>query len=182
MKPSRRQMLRSAVALAAGAVGIGAAATRGGSSSSTTATPRAAGAAERHARLLLHGTDWHALTVGRRAGIGPEPGDRVTVSGELADESGTRLGSFSGSCFCVSDAGDGVGGVELHTLNLGDGTVHGMGTTTPGLDEAATFAVVGGTGRFEGASGSYVIRQRAVEFGGDGSADVELTLRGIRWP
>jgi hypothetical protein len=63
--------------------------------------------------------------------------------------------------------------VEQHTLNLGEGTLTGMGTSQ---GEESTFAIVGGTGRYAGARGSYVARQLPLEFGGDGTAELVMTI------
>ena len=43
----------------------------------------------------------------------------------------------------------------------------------------ATFAVIGGTGRYSGATGSYVARQSRRELGGDGTAEFTLTLDNL---
>jgi hypothetical protein len=125
----------------------------------------------------LAGRNWHAVTEGRKAGHGPGPGDRTTVHGELLDTSGERVGEFFGSSSCVdSPNGAAWTSVETHTLRLRDGTIHGMGTTTSGHDAEAVFAIVGGTGRYLGARGSYTARQRPVEHGGDGSAGFTVTF------
>ncbi len=130
--------------------------------------------------LELVGRNWHAVTEGREDGQGPSPGDRMTVFGEVADSAGEKLGDFYASCFCLNapfDESSRVAmNVEMHTIRLSDGTIHGMGTSAAGPDEEVEFAIVGGTGRFRGARGTYVAQQAPVEHGGDGSARFKLTF------
>jgi hypothetical protein len=71
--------------------------------------------------------------------------------------------------------------VSRHAARIGSapflfpaGTIVGMGTSLHG---EATFAVVGGTGIYADARGSYVAKQRLREQGGNGTADFNLTLR-----
>jgi len=50
--------------------------------------------------------------------------------------------------------------MELHTFTFGEDTLYGMGSSTSvGLGQV--FAILGGTGRFTGARGSYVISPAA---------------------
>ena len=49
-----------------------------------------------------------------------------------------------------------------------------MGTAAPGA--GGVFTILGGSGRYLGATGSYVAEQNPVETGGDGSARFTLTL------
>jgi len=48
-----------------------------------------------------------------------------------------------------------------------------MGSVLPG---ESLFAIVGGTGRYAGARGSYVASQHLRELGGDGTAHFVLNL------
>jgi hypothetical protein len=102
----------------------------------------------------------------------------MSIYGELLDEgTGRKVGEFYSACFCMAAPfGPGplaAANVELHNLNLLDGTLVGMGSA--GAD-ANTYAIVGGTGRYQGAVGSYVARQRPLELGGDGTAEFVVTL------
>ena len=69
--------------------------------------------------------------------------------------------------------------MEMHHFNLADGTIVGMGTIGGFHDVTSVHAIIGGTGRYDGASGSYTARQSPVELGGDGTADFSfnITLR-----
>jgi uridine phosphorylase len=64
----------------------------------------------------------------------------------------------------------------MHHFNLGDGTIVGMGTVGGLRDTESVHAIIGGTGRYEGASGSYVARQSPLDLGGDGSAHFTFTM------
>jgi hypothetical protein len=176
MKPSRRQMLQSALAGAAGIAGFGAFAK--GAPHAVLAGRSIGDSLGAKDTVTFAGRNWHVVVEGQQAGHGPAPGDRMSVYGELVDGGGAGVGEFFGSCVCLTPFGGEASAttVETHTLRLKDGTIHGMGTTTPGPEHQAEFAVVGGTGRFAGAQGSYVVRQHPIELGGDGSAQLTLTF------
>jgi hypothetical protein len=70
----------------------------------------------------------------------------------------------------------GVTGLEYHSFNLQKGTILGLGTGTGGGE--SMFAIVGGTGSYAGARGTYVAHQLPRELGGDGTAEFRLTLVG----
>jgi hypothetical protein len=72
----------------------------------------------------------------------------------------------------------GVATLEQHTFILDGGTIVGSGAGTQSLEVGDTFAVVGGTGHYAGARGTYVARQRPLQFGGDGTAEFTITLLG----
>jgi len=171
---SRRQMLKSSLALAAGAIGFGAAKKAiGGAETPAKAPPN--GRPPRS--LTIQGRDMHAILEERPLGHGPVAGGRTALSGELVDPSGASLGRFLGTSTAFDvDPGDRSGAVsmESHTFQLADGTIHGMGTVQPGSD--TVFAIVGGTGRYLGARGSYLARHMPIELGGDGSAAFTMTF------
>jgi hypothetical protein len=96
------------------------------------------------------------------------------LSGELVDAEGTSLGRFLGISTAFDATSPGTSAVESHTFQLADGTLHGTGTAEAGGE--SVFAIVGGTGRYHGARGSYVARQMPVELGGDGSAAFTMTF------
>ena len=167
---SRRSMLKRSLVLAAGAIGIGAAAKDTRAAAPILAIPQ---------ELRLHGRHWRIDTPGRRPGEALRLGDQAAISGELLDRpNGKVLGQFFGSRLAVQAAHGGHAradaGVEVHTFVFPTGTIVGMGTSLHG---EATFAVVGGTGVYAGAQGSYVAKQRLREQGGNGTAEFNLALR-----
>lgn len=168
---NRRSILRRGVLLCAGVFGAGA----GAASAATSRQPATAATAE---TLRLYGRNWSIDVRGRRFGQLPGPGDRANVYGEILDRPhGSKVGEFysawihAGSPF--GDAGFEAGSLELHTFKLTDGSVFGLGAPA---GEEGVFAISGGTGRYAGARGSYVARQRPHGLGGDGTAEFILTL------
>lgn len=169
---SRRSLLKRSLVLAAGAVGIGAAAR-----DSRAGLPLPVGDGAQ--TLKLHGRHWRIDTPGRGPGEAIRLGDHAALSGELLDRpGGSVLGRLYGSRLAVEAVPGGKSradaGVEVHTFVFPKGTIVGMGTSLPG---GATFAIVGGTGVYAGAHGSYVATQRLREHGGNGTADITMTLR-----
>jgi hypothetical protein len=161
---ARRGLLARGALLVAGAIGVGAAA-KGG----------AAGAAGAATTVLhLTGRGWHLVATDRQRGELPQPGDRLSVFGELVDGKGEKVGDFYSACFCMPAPLDGqAANVELHNMTLPGGTLAAMGTATAGPN---VFTIVGGTGRYQGATGSYRAEQRPFELGGDGTAEFVVTL------
>jgi hypothetical protein len=167
-------MLQSAAALAAGALGFGAVARRAAPqvATATLAAPKTV----RSARGALHllGRNWHVTSADHQAGQISGSETRHGISGELIDLHGTTVGDIVGSSTSVH--GDGSPLLETHVLRLQGGTILGTGAVSPGIEEQSTFAVVGGTGRYAGAKGSYVVMQQPVELGGDGTAEITVTF------
>jgi hypothetical protein len=170
MATSRRMAIRKGLLTAAGLCGLKAVGPL-----STTAEAQAAGAT-----LTLYGRNWFSYGQGKRAGELPAKGDRLVASGDLhATPEGDKVGEFHAAVFHLGAPGQvgpaGAGSLELHTFLLPGGSVIGTGTATPDPDRDDAFAIIGGTGRYAGASGTYVARQRYRELGGDGTA--ELTMQ-----
>lgn len=114
--------------------------------------------------LVLHGVDWRrAVPVPTAGGAVPD----LRTVGQFVDQAGTTIGSFRSTPLAET-----AGSPELHVLTLHDGVVLGLGS---GPLEEAAFAVVGGTGRYLGATGGYVVRQFP-EAGGAGTAEFAITL------
>jgi hypothetical protein len=161
---SRRSLLKRALVLAGGAVGLGVA---GKDARAATGSG-----------LRLYGSNWRLSTPLRRPGEAIRPGDHGAVYGDLLDgPKGKVLGQFYGSRLALQAAPANAradASVEVHTFVLPGGTIVGMGTSVLGR---AVFAVVGGTGRYAGATGSYQATQRLREQGGDGTAEFILTLQ-----
>jgi hypothetical protein len=160
MNIHRRQVV--AGALAASAVGLTASGVEASTSTSGLAP------------LVVQATGLRLATAGRAA---PPPGDSVVLNAALsADTPGggpARRGSLHG-VYLVIDASGVVGtaaptSIETHHFVFADGTIVGTGTAS--LDDSEDhFVIVGGTGAFAGASGSYTAVQRPLGLGGDGTA------------
>ena len=85
-------------------------------------------------------------------------------------------GAIGAGAVCTSGAGytgEGTGAFEIHTLSLPGGTIVGVGV---GGGRERNYAIVGGTGKYTGARGSYLARQDTYGLGGDGKAEILLTL------
>ena len=170
-RAKRRSILKSGALVLAGAMSFAGL-------SREAAVDAATGDGGGGTTLTLYGRQWQMGTADRRAGATPAQGDRMAIYGEFLDaEGGRKVGEFYATCFCT-DAPFGANpfaaiNVEMHTLNLEGGTIIGMGSASAGENE---YAIVGGTGRFLGARGSYIARQRPWELGGDGTAEFVITL------
>jgi hypothetical protein len=163
---SRRSMLKRSLVLAAGAMGLGAA--RAGEAAG--AMPKA-----KH-ELRLYGRNFHLTSPSHRAGQVPAAGDQHSAYGQLLDRpKGRVVGHFTAAHLTHSSPfAAGASSLEIHTFTLQDGTIHGLGSVARGSE--GHFVILGGTGRYAGAQGSYVASQRAREFGGNGTAEFHLTL------
>jgi hypothetical protein len=160
---SRRGLLKRALVLAGGAFGL-------------TLAGKDARAAT-GSGMRLYGSNWRLATPLRRPGEAIQLGDHGAVYGDLLDgPKGKVLGQFYGSRLAIQAAPGNTradASVEVHTFVLPGGTIVGMGTSVLGR---AVFAVVGGTGRYARATGSYQATQRLREHGGNGTAEFILTL------
>lgn len=167
----RRKLLKQAAALVGGAAGISLIGT-GLESSPVKAGPLV---------MSLHGSDWRLTAPDRRRGVLPNQGERSASFGQLWDTAGgTKAGEFYASSFTFgAPFGPGPAAaaqMEMHHFNLPDGTIVGMGTIPGFHDVESVHAIIGGTGRYEGASGSYTARQSPIELGGDGTASFTFTI------
>jgi hypothetical protein len=165
---SRRGFLARGAVLVVGALGLGA----GRVSVSSAAIVPARD-------LTLYGRLFHLHGPGRRAGVVPVKGERLTGYGELFDgPNGAKVGEFFSTLFTLGSpfgpTAAGATGLEYHSFNLHDGTILGLGTGAAGGE--SEFAIVGGTGRYAGARGTYLAQQRPRELGGNGTAEFRLTL------
>ena len=181
MVGNRREALKRGVLLLGAAVGVGTAGkalTSGAGDSAPTATDTRATKAR---QVTLHGRQWHISSTELKPGQLPDKGHRLLGQGELLEApGGEKVGEFYATSFGIDAPGrigpDGVATLELHTFNLPGGTIIGTGTARASLDAEDVFAIVGGTGQYLGARGSYVARQQPLEFGGDGTAQFTITL------
>jgi hypothetical protein len=104
----------------------------------------------------------------------------VTGSSPNSGQNQKQVGEFIATYHRVTTPGKVAahepGSLEQHTFILPEGTIFGTGVTTSGLESQGQFAIVGGTGRYHAARGSYVARQSHVDFGGDGTATFTFTI------
>jgi hypothetical protein len=167
---SRRGILKRGAVLAAGALGVAVA-----GKEAKAATMRVPD------QLRLYGRNWRLSIPNRQPGQMLQLGDHGAVYGDLlASPKGEAFGQFFGSRLAVQSMPGGHAradaSVEVHTFVLPHGTILGMGTAIFG---EATFAIVGGTGIYNGVKGSYVANQRLREQGGNGTAEFILTLHRL---
>ena len=155
---TRRGALRRGLVLLGGLVGVGAAGK--------------GVVADADASLVLYARDLD----GHPGGL-PRRGDRLMLRGELLDRpDGEPVGELYGTAFALHGPGaqaTDAERLELHTFKLRDGTIIGSGAA--GVVEGE-FAILGGTGRYAGARGTYIARHNRRELGGDGTAEFRLTL------
>jgi hypothetical protein len=119
----------------------------------------------------LYGRGWYAHSADLKFGELPRAGDRYAVYGDLFESlDGRKIGDFSSANFALATHGSTV---EVHTLNLATGSIVGIGS---GTGAKRTYAIVGGTGAYVGARGSYIAEQDIYGFGGNGTAKFSLTL------
>jgi len=121
----------------------------------------------------LFGRGWHADT-----GKVPSKGDSYSVYGELlASPDGDKCGEFYAACLAIDSpfqlTGQGIGSLEIHTLVLAEASIVAMGA---GGGVERSFAIVGGTGKYTGARGSYTANQDTYGLGGSGTAALKLRL------
>lgn len=131
--------------------------------------------------MSLTGRDWRLTYPDRRRGILPQPGERSASFGQLfSGPNGDKTGEFYASSFTFGapfgPSEQAAAAMEMHHFNLIDGSIVGMGTIGGFHDVTSVHAIIGGTGRYEGASGSYVARQSPIELGGDGTAEFNFTI------
>jgi hypothetical protein len=106
----------------------------------------------------------------------------MLARGEIMDKPshGRKIGDFFATYYRINTPGKVAhqepGSLELHTFVFPDGTIVGSGVASAGTNSEGQFAIIGGTGRYHGARGSYVARQSYRDFGGDGTATLTLTL------
>ena len=172
---SRRGLLGRGLLVAAGVVGLGGAVRHSHSS------PAAEAVKPLRTELKLYGRHLHLHAPARKAGELPQKGDRHSAYAELSDRpDGTAIGSFSAARMALDSPFAAASSLEIHTFDLDGGIIHGLGSALRGED--GQFLVLGGTGKFTGATGTYLARQLPRELGGDGTAEFHLTLGGLEVP
>jgi hypothetical protein len=131
-------------------------------------------------QMVLHGSDWHLHGSDLARGRLPQRGDRVSIYGQLAPALGAAPdGEFhASSMFLDTPLGSGPHSgqvMEIHNFTLPRGTLVGVGAAAAG--DTGFFTVVGGSGRYLGATGGYSARQEPQETGGDGTAIFKFDIR-----
>ena len=127
--------------------------------------------------MSIRGRDLHLTGFNFSAARRPPPGERILIDGYLFDEHDDEIGRFLGIYVPVDRSTDeAAASIEQHTFELVDGTITGTGMGTWDQNVADRFAVVGGKGRYLGATGSYTAIQRHLELGGDGTGEYRFAL------
>lgn len=186
MATNRRQALGRAFALLGAAIGFGAA------SRDLSAAPREENPADTTAKsnkettLVLNARGLRISSQDLRRGELPAAGVRMMARAELVfgspfnQKAGQKFGEFLATYHRVNSPGKVAdhepGSLEQHTFILPEGTLFGTGVSLSGMDGEGQFAIIGGTGCYQGVRGSYVARQSHVDFGGTGSATFTFTL------
>jgi len=180
--PKRRSLLQRGLLLLAGAVGLVTAEQRtAGPAVAAAPSRREPGAPPGSTTLKLYGRRWrpqpHAHLLGRRS----EGGDHLVGYGELRDTpDGALVGRFCTNGFCPDfPFGNTVAvapTIEFQTLTLNSGTLFGMAATGPEAGSERMYAILGGTGRFAGARGTYAARTTSAESLGRSTVEFILTL------
>jgi hypothetical protein len=165
---TRGGALKKLLLVAGGAVGVGVAGDRLLGDSHEAAPTPAAPVRPEPRTVVLRGRGWRFYSPSTRPGELPSSTDVQVPVGTLVDKRGKELGLFRAASLSTL-----AGALELHTFDLSDGTILGIG---PAGIHDKPFAIVGGTGRYTGASGTYVARQSPRELGGDGTAEFTMTL------
>ena len=155
---TRRTMMTRSLLLMAGAVGIGVAGTKA-VDKATGPEPAPAGSTT----FTISSPRIRSHAPGSKAGSLPAPGETRVPYGTLVDGKGRTVGDFSTALMPGSG-----GQIAVQRFVFDDGTLIGMGSSD--LD-GSEYAVTGGTGRFDGASGSYVARRVS------GGAEFDFRLR-----
>lgn len=93
------------------------------------------------------------------------------ITGEVTAPGG-GLGQFQAVPLAAGAPG-GPSGLEMHTFTFDDGALWGVGMAG---HAPTVFAIIGGSGVYLGARGSYVADLQPHGLGGDGTADFTFTL------
>jgi len=164
----RRTLLQRGLALIGGALGVGAV---GGEVHARTET----GARAQTFQLL-----GRRRTSARLAGATHGAHPHAVSSGDLLDATGNEaIGSFHTNGFCqeirLGSPMPSASNIAFQTFVLAEGSLFGLGGG-PSPDGDRTCAVLGGTGRYAGAQGTYVERVPLQPAGRD-AVEFVFTLR-----
>ena len=155
---TRRTVLSRGLAVVAGALGASVLGANVALGAKQAGAPPA---------LALFVRDVRFRAADSKAGAAHERRAPASPHGALVDAAGQAVGSFSAGVL----AGSG-GGISVQRFNLADGTIIGMGS---GGLQGAEYAIVGGTGRYAGATGTYTTQLAAGARGRDAQFQISLT-------
>jgi len=175
-QPTRRNAIRRGALYLGGLVGLGAAAraAAGAPSRSVAGAPTApTGRGATTLQLVAPDLTAHAVRHAPVQGQAPaaQLGHASAARFGLLDDRGRAVGEVHVATMPVLGPGissPDAGAMEWHTFHLPGGTILGNGSSGT---EGGAFAVVGGTGRFAKARGTYELRRLA-----DGGAQFVLRL------
>jgi hypothetical protein len=162
---TRRAVISRGLWAIVGAAGLGAAGTGVVFGAAKDPAPGAG-----PARLSLVVRDVRFTSPSTKPGALPDAGAIASPHGALHDATGQSLGRFSAGTLPGSG-----GQIAIQRFTFADGTIIGMGSG--GLD-GEEYAVVGGTGRYAGATGTYVAQLRPGAQGRD--AEFQISVTGTR--
>jgi Dirigent-like protein len=179
--PKRRSLLRRGVVLLAGAVGLVTAEQRMGGQVVAAPSRQEPAAPFQSTTLKLYGRRWRPQPQAHLLGRRSEGGDHIVGYGELLEApDGALVGRFCTNGFCPDfPLGHTLAAsptIEFQTLTLNGGTLFGMAAADPDAGSEKTYAILGGTGRFAGARGTYAARMTSAEPFGRGTVEFILTL------
>lgn len=120
----------------------------------------------------------NALRLSTAGKAEPAVGESALISGDLTDQAGGE-GALHGeyrSIAASSMVGTGAPtSMETHHFVLANGTITGSGVAS--LDDTPdSFTIIGGTGAFHNATGSYTAIQQHLGLGGNGQGTYSFTL------
>ncbi len=168
---SRRSVLHRGLLFVAGACGLQLASSEAPAAQSSSAPDGNTTTLRFYASCSRH----HKL--GQEPGKLPKLDGVVNRRGDLFDAiTGKKVGEFGGTCLGSQNsfpaARAGGFSLELQTLRLEGGDLFGIGS---GSEPENGHAILGGTGRFAGSKGSYLIR-RSREEANAGSIEFVINL------
>jgi len=171
--PPRRTLLQRGLALVAAGAGLGFAGRR---VEAALAPPPPAPV---RAGLTFYGRRRHSPAGAPSAT--PSAAQHVIRFGEILDgPEGRPVGRFYVNGFCQETPfGPHLGAasnLEFHSFHLPEGTLFGMGAAGAAAGGERTYVILGGTGRFAGAGGSYVEREAASVASGPGGVQFVVSL------
>lgn len=175
----RRTLLQRGLLVIAGALGLVAAERRPSGEAAVALQRLEPTPGASVSTLRLYGRGWRPQAQAPGRGHSSQ-GDHLVSYGDLVDgATGEIVGRFCANGFCpqtpLGHPMIAAPTIEFQTLALNDGTVFGIGAAALNPGAEMTYAIVGGTGRFAGACGTYTARA-SEQAGERGAIEFMLTL------